>query len=1394
MASPEVQQSIAATTEKISKKRGRPAAVLTEEERTAKAEERKATQADLQALKRDVDAADAAIVEASTGLDEVAALPEAERNRELNLRKEKLQGAVNRLYSLHQRNKGRKQGNRARDILKNSGIPQEMLDEAKRQHDDVTAAAAERGVDLSRSEVRNTRERLMGMGPVDQKVASAKNAQQLLSHIISSVKNPIIKLIAQRLRPFVAGVKIVVIEKGDPLPTQLQKHIDSWDHPDGEPRASGLMVADVETGKDRTIYLRGESFGSAQGVNTITALHEVLHAALDHKLKVAWNAAMKGVKDIDARSMEFLNDITQLMEDVQEYFLDMQELGITPAAVNQVVRSTARTDANGNVELGIFTDPWEFLAYSLSDGTMMSFLKQLPGVQQRSAFGRFVDMVRKVLGLAPGETNALTSLIDVSDRVLRSRQTWSMKTVYKGLGASAQEALRTQAEIDKDVAQAESKVDKSRSNQELAEGSNILQNLRDPRRLANSLHLAVSGLPMHVKRFVLKAFTLDALASSAKDAGLGRVEEAANLIQRMHGMTSQLIEAGSDTIGNVYRAIVADPSLRRKLEKLAYMSTIAQIDPSVDKRSKRMNELWDALGERGQQEYVRLREYYENISALYTKLLDDQVKSLDLSASDKTNLLTKLKTVYEPADQIKPYFPLVRRGDYWLSVGTGNNREFYMFQKRSEREAVLKQVAKQKNMSVEQLLTDKEVGIGNSIAELRKATMGSSKLLRDLFDAIDKMDMGKKPAEAREALKDSVYQLYLHTMPDQSLRRQFINRKNITGFSTDLMRDFSESAVNNAYQLSRIKYAGQIRRTAEMASRAAENNEQLMPYAEELTARVNDELPGGSTPSNISKTMDRVATFANRAAYIHYLSGASSALLQPLQLFSVGLNVLGAKYGYAKSMGELMKMAAVWNQFGVHKQNADGTTSLTMPSIRYSKNIELNEEERRALKRILGTGVADITLNNEIVSRKDMPTEKYGTKWDKVKRGALIATTGLMHTTERISREMMVLAAYRLARGKGMSVDEAIDQAVADTYDGLGNMAPSNRPLIMRNPGGKVALQFMMFPLYMSMFLVKNFKRMLPLLNKEGKAEAAKMFFGTLGATWVLAGAVGLPGFSTAMGLIGYAMNNIGEDDDDMPEDLKSMDYETWWRKVWLPSVLGDMSIGGAKLSDLIERGALNAATGLDLSSRLSLNDMFVRDRKEYRTTKEGAISLGVERAGPFVNQVLGYMDAYDAFTQGDYQKAIEKSMPALVRNLVLMDKYAKEGAKDFRGAEILTRDEYTIGKLLGQAVGFRSDKLANTQQLGFKLNAIEQRINFEKSHLLDRVNRTVMRGDSAGLDAAFEDIIKFNRKYPLYAVDPESIMQSVSKRAEQRAMSKASVILSEKNIPMFAEALKAVE
>jgi hypothetical protein len=340
----------------------------------------------------------------------------------------------------------------------------------------------------------------------------------------------------------------------------------------------------------------------------------------------------------------------------------------------------------------------------------------------------------------------------------------------------------------------------------------------------------------------------------------------------------------------------------------------------------------------------------------------------------------------------------------------------------------------------------------------------------------------------------------------------------------------------------------------------------------------------------------------------------------------------------------------------------------------------------------------------------------------------------------------------------------------------------------MKAPAGRLALQFTTYALNITTLLIRNFYRMIAGLNGEGRLEAFKIFFGTLSSTTLIAGITGLPMYSVIMALLSFAW-----EDKERPQELKDLSRDVWFTEKYLPEILGNITLGGynlGDLSDMVARGVLNTLTGLDFASRTGLNDMWFREGKETKTARESVIASAVERAGPAASMVLNWADAYDAFSQGDTQKGLEKVAPAIARNLLLTGKYATEGVKDTKGNVIAKPEAFSKWDLYGQAIGFRSAPLANAQAVNFKLTAAETRIDNERTQLLNNLDRAYRNKDLKEYAKISNDINKrFNVMYPYAAID--EIEKSLETRAEARGKSWRGIAIEEKNAGYAYEGAK---
>lgn len=1403
-------------------KRGRKP--LAPEQKTVSEQKRKQQRIDFNATNRKIDKIEADLNDAITPIneeemdtDEQIKTLEEEKRRKKNT-------AIRALYEISRTNQGAP-GKRAAELLKNPAITKRELNDA--------ASAYDLQKKLSGPSANRSSE-----GIPDPAFAKFKNGAQALTHIIKTSKNPFQKFLAERLRSAVAGVEFMVIEEGDPLPAVLQRpeNAKEWE------RARGLFLQD---GKKRYVFVRGTSFTGNVGANNITVLHELLHAATNKRLELGLLASYRGF-DQDAKITKFVREINDQMNTAFQYYEYLESKGMAPIELRRLVQSTEEVDEEtGEKDYGIFTLPQEFLAYGMSDPVFQEFLNGLPSNKKNmSGFTRFVTDILDLFGLGKDNLTALSDLINVTDQLLSAKKTPTMRLVEYGmpdeskpsrsaslppedeeevkpgtLSKTANPDNRTEKEVIRDVDIAINQVAESRTAEELAKDTSVLQLATDPKALVGAASRAYDAASFESKRVLLNGATTDFLVEMGEQE-IPQLRTTYRYIQEMHGMTARLMEGAADPSTVLFNVVKQDPTMMRPLYDLALESTLAEIDPSTDRRSTKLNAKYDALTDKAKNAYKSIRDYFVDMASLYSALLDDQVAELRISSEDKANLMAKLKTIYEVGGNIVPYFSLVRRGNFWLRVdGKGKERQFYMFHTMQERDKVAEELAAKRKSSVDELKDSKEFETGNDIRSLRLDSYdNSAPKLTAVMDAVDSMKLGESDTsgtmeqrkerilEEKGKLKDAIYQMYLMSLPDQNFRKKFISREGVTGFTTDLMQNFSDTASAMSVQLARIKYGRKIRNSLLAARKSIENRGDLAPYTEEMEKRVNLELPVHYDESKINGYMDAAANFATRSAFLYFLSGASSALLQPISVIQFGLPLLGARHGYGATATEFARLLAVWNAYGITRKNSDGSTTFIMPTMRNSKAISLDPVEKRAMDHMIGRNVGQITLAGELMARKNEPTERTVSTTRRVAKGAWWGATGaMMQTAERLAQEGVFLMSFRLSRrnakkkfrktkawkdapNKGQAMADFenanfqswIDQSVLDTHESLGNMTAENRPPLMRGSFGKVALQFNMFPLHNYIMLGKNSMKMIGLMKAKDRGEATKTLFGQLGMTTLLAGAVGAPGVYT---MIGFISGMWRDNREKLPADLRELDFQTWFRQKFLPEQLGN------EWAKLIDRGVLNYATGADFSSRLSLSNMWFREGKETKTEREGLAQWITDHLGATVSQALTYADALDAFKKGDYRTASEKIAPAFIRNWMFMGKQASEGAKDSKGNQLLSKDAVTTGELIWRTVGFNSDKLADLQTNNFKFIGLQQKIDNERGDILQRLDLHLRKNDMRQYKRAWDDMEKFNTKYPWVQID--DIAESIEKKQQQRGESWRGVGVTEKNAPYAVEALK---
>jgi len=1431
--------AVEAAKPKRAKGAGRKAAPA--EEKAAKEAKRKEDRAKYQAAERkfsqNKEGALNQLDEANTPLDEgefadEEALAQAQEDK----RAQKV-AAINQLLDIEEAHRGTALGKRAKAVLNDrTKISQVELDKAKKGREvrkNTNTQELMGGVNdyVSPSEGTYTTgpkysaSRKNTPRAVNPQLTGVMNGAQALT-IIAKTGSWFQKLLANRLRAFVPNLRIVVLEKGQDLPARLTR---ASENPEGTRPWNGLFLP----GKDPVIYITGASFGKSNGQNNITVLHEILHAVLNNRLGA-------GLAGLDAKAAQFAKQITNLARIAGAFYKIYSAKGLVSKELRARVESTKiGVDANGDPIYEIFDSPDEFLAYAMTEDVIQDFLRIVPSLQTtKVVFSDFVNSAAKLLGLGKGkngevELSALTDIIDATDKLLAVPLTDAqLKAADEAIAnqpsrsvapeepekppvpqASVipddmKEAVRAAAELKRDAAIAQEAVAVSRAGEE-GKGIDLMHAARDP---AKALPIMKSLVDRNWRNMthgaISKVVTLPSMPFLADWSGIKSLHDLDQQLQAMNGMANALQAGAGKMIADFRKDLRpffrSAKKFRTDFQNLVYETTIQRVDPSDPKakeRTARADQLYKAVGPKGQEMYRKLKEYYENIIDLYSDLLDQQIMAMQGVAPEvKKNLVKLLRQTFEAGARIRPYFPLVRRGDYFLRVEdtvivNGKPEKvqaFYMFESVGERKQFMDDLAASRLDDTENLSVKGIFHTGDTVGELRALTYANSDMLTQIFDAIDQEKFDSP--EAKESLKDAIYQVYLNTMPEQKFRGQFMHRKDRAGFSTDLLRNMATTAIATSKHLAKLKYSPLLRNSVSAAADAVRGNDNLTPFVREAQRRVNVALEGGK-----GGTGEALAGAANQFAYFWILTAPATALIQPFSLYITALPVLGANHNnISGAAAELSKATAYLKHFSVIRENPDGTSSLVAPSITNSK--DLIDDEKRAVREMFLRGVTASTYATAVFDYGNTSSNPtfFGVKSQVIgrtkelgKEAADLVLSGLMHNTERLTREITFLAAYRLGVKRGLSHDAAINQAVDDVNEALANYDLTARPPFMQKGLGKVLLQFKMYPLHVFSLLATNFVKMIPFLNKEGKKAAATKFFGMYLTVGSIAGLANIPAFAPIAWVAAAAFKKM-QGDDDMPEEIKNLDPETWFRTVYLPSKLGDMHIGDVSVADLVDSGPLNALTKTAIAERIGFNDLLGRDSKESKSTREGMVQYAAEMGGPFVNTMLNFGDAYDAWQVGDTEKMWDRLAPAPVRSIRLAMRMADEGIKDSKGQVQIPPEQVSTMRIFAQALGFRPVEQARMGELGFKLTAAEQRITNERNQLMTAgkvaMRKQAEKGDEQG-EKDLEDlwqgkIAKFNEKHPTYKIKLDDFVETLREDIKTRASSRLGVSVTKKNAP----------
>lgn len=674
--------------------------------------------------------------------------------------------------------------------------------------------------------------------------------------------------------------------------------------------------------------------------------------------------------------------------------------------------------------------------------------------------------------------------------------------------------------------------------------------------------------------------------------------------------------------------------------------------------------------------------------------------------------MKQLRADFESNRMKGPYFPLARFGNYFVTVrdDAGKVISFSRFEKAGVARRFAEEMRGEPGVTVEE-------GVASAKSALER------NLDPKFVSEIEALLGG---ANVPEAVRDQVWQRYLETLPDFSVRKRRIHRKGREGFNKDAMRAFASNMFHGSHQLARLKHGMELQEhldDAHREARLAADPVRAQAVANEMTLRHDFVM---------NPTMAPWAHHLSSFTFVWTMGGnISSALVNLDQMITKGIPFLAydeeIKPGMVKATSETLRAL---------REHVDGRLSVERAKT-------LTADEKAAVRVGYDTGVIDRTQAHDVAGVAETGVE-YNPTRDRIMR--LLSLP--MHLTEKANREVTFLASYRLARASGMTHEQGIKKASDLTWMTHFDNQSTSKPRAMQGSIGKVMFALKGFQANLLYRIARDFHQA---LHGE-EPSARKAAFGRLASSIVLtAGAAGIKGtflYSAVMSIIGAFMG-----DDDSPDEAL---------RRWMISTMGDSMIGRA-VSGMMLDGVPGYLTGTALSGRIGMADLWFRSNDREMTPDQQFQYWMEQLMGAPVGIAHQIHRGVTSVAGGNYVRGIEQMSPAFLRNAIRAGRYAVDGVENKGGDDIV--ENVPVQDVIKQAIGFTPAEIADRYARNTFQTNVQKRIAGERRDAMRAAVKARESGE--GIDAASDKVQAYNERFPDDRIRPRGIKQAM--RARER-------------------------
>ncbi|TOZ98284.1 PLxRFG domain-containing protein [Vibrio parahaemolyticus] len=739
-------------------------------------------------------------------------------------------------------------------------------------------------------------------------------------------------------------------------------------------------------------------------------------------------------------------------------------------------------------------------------------------------------------------------------------------------------------------------------------------------------------------------------------------------------------------------------------------------EPKLRLKHKALREKFLQLSPDAQKVFTDVRDHYISQREEMDKALEERITDLAMAGNKRAGENTYHRYMMEKS-RLGFYVPLARFGNYWIdAVDPSGERVFQMYETEN---AMMKDVKKlqaagykvqdDKNANLEV----GQVRFGLKIQESRGLNGASASFVSDIIKAISGAQTNDK---VKGQLTDEIYQMYLQTMPDRSIRKSFIHRKGVAGYSEDAARVLADQGVRQANQQARL-----------------ETEKRFTDLMEELKI-ATDKSNNVSASRLYNEMVKRHEWMMNpqRAQWAQALTGfgffwqigisPASAMINLSQNWQIALPYIGSRFGFKETAAEMASLSGLFAKTFVAKKSKAGLRG-DMDMTNGILGDVLNQEEREALRLAIKIGAIDVTQMADLTGMAEQESSNYTGKWAKAQQ--LIGAP--FHWAEVMNREVCFITAYRMAKKNGLSKQESLDYATKATWDSHFDYSSRNRARFMQGDVAAVALQFKQYSQNMTYYLFSRFFDSIKGETPEVRKEARKQLLGTFAVTFAIGGLNALP-VATIAAIANMAYAVAGDDNEpwDAETELKSLLAKTFGEDIAKGLYYGSMP---------------------SVSSRINIDLLRLWVQESDAQDSVGvAENILQQAAGASFGIAVSWARGLDYMTEGQYLRGVEYMTPKWIKDVFRTARYASEGGTvTNRNGEIII-DDVSLFEHAQQALGFTPARLVQQYDSNSALKGYERQVTRRRQSLMNAYWLAVRTKDNDGRKSVLNNIREFNR------------------------------------------------